>query len=154
MEIRQTKVGLLLIGLFWVVCASSSLAEPMESFYGSWVSSNYNNKACKKIRDETVGITIYQNFYIPLLGGFCEDVKLFMRGDNLLITANCFSDEGGGHSAITNVIKMLNHNTIQVVEGFDLTSQPHMKYFRRVDCRPHEKTCIFGGDPTPNHKRK
>jgi hypothetical protein len=90
-------------------------ADDLERFYGTWVTAIYNNNACKRIRGEVAGIAIFKDRYVPFLGGFCEDVNMFLRGGRLRISANCFSDEGG-YSAITNEFELSEQNTLRVVE--------------------------------------
>lgn len=132
--------------VFYIPLAFDAPAKAVEikQFYGTWVSSDYNNKACKKIDGEVAGIAIYKDQYVPLLGGFCEDVNMFMRGDTLFISANCFSDEAGGHSAITNTFKLVAKNSLRMVQGFDRERNSNNRFLRCLDCKPDDNKCVFG----------
>jgi hypothetical protein len=131
-------------------------SEDIRKFFGTWVASSQNGLKCKKIDGEIGGFAIGQDKYIPYLGGYCDNVKTFMQGGSLKVSANCVSVEGGSYSAITNEFELTSQSSIRVISATDTNGGPDpgleewmkkQKFVRCADCGRDELNCIFGAPP-------
>jgi hypothetical protein len=141
--------------LYFGPCCSDANAQAndMSKYFGTWVDADSPAIRCKPMKGRLKGFAIGLDSYVPYLGGFCDNVRTFMHGNQLRVSANCVKAKSSEYVAVTDEFELIGAGQLRVVDTTDIVDPfpansdvpaARKTYRRCSDCPPGALNCVFG----------